>query len=777
MNERIRRLDRAWSEPSTWLRYGGAVIASFAAAAARLALDPVLGVHSPYLPYILAVVVAARFGGRGPGVASTVFSALSAMYFFLPPRHSFAVADYEASAGLALFVVVGFVVSMVVGRLRESLLSIARSEADLRQKRRLLDLSHDAIISADSNRRITRWNAGAMEMYGWTPNEALGKVLYDLLRTIGSTSAAEIDAILLREERWEGELNHIAQDGHKLVVESRQVLVRGAANEPIGILEINRDVTERKRAEGESRQANEQRRLALESADMGTWAVDVASGQVVWDERCARIFGFAAGGQVEFSELIARIHPDDRVTVEATVKEAVSATSGAAYDRQVRVVWPDESVHWVALHGRGSFEAEGAGNDRSVVRFVGVSVEITERRNAEERLRQTQKLETIGLLAGGVAHDFNNLLTVIMGSASAAMEEHPSSRHYPSIVAASQRAAYLTKQLLAYAGKGQAVVKIIDLSEFVSQAEGLLAASIPKRVKLSFNLATDRPCLEAAETHIEQILMNLVINAGEAIPLRSDGLIQVSTSRCEITPELARRQSTAYDVATGAFVCLEVRDNGAGMDESTRAHIFDPFFTTKFTGRGLGLAAVSGIVRTCRGFIDVQSSPGLGTTFRAYLPASVKASATESTPIVARQRLSGYSTVLVVDDEEMVRRLACTALSSHGYAVLEARDGMDALHLLADAPTLPALVLLDLAMPVMGGDELAPILEMKYPGLKIILTSGYPEEDARANFTSGSVIGFLQKPYTVRALLEQIGEAVGRGLGQNSEIIQFPETG
>ena len=246
------------------------------------------------------------------------------------------------------------------------------------------------------------------------------------------------------------------------------------------------------------------------------------------------------------------------------------------------------------------------------------------RRQAEERLRQAQKLESIGILAGGVAHGFNNLLTVIMGRAAATLAECPSCHHVEAILAASERAAKLTQLLLQYAGEAHMVVEIVNLTKLVAQSKGLLAVFVPKRVSVTFNLSKDLPRIEVDPKGIEQVLMNLVINAGEAIPPDGDGPIEITTSSCEVPPEMARRHSKAYDVAAGAFVCLAVRDNGDGMDDATMARIFDPFFSTKFTGRGLGLAAVHGIVRTSKGFIEVRSKPGAGTTIQVFLPASRK---------------------------------------------------------------------------------------------------------------------------------------------------------
>jgi CheY-like chemotaxis protein len=267
--------------------------------------------------------------------------------------------------------------------------------------------------------------------------------------------------------------------------------------------------------------------------------------------------------------------------------------------------------------------------------------------------------------------------------------------------------------------------------------------------------------------------MNLVINASEAIPPGTDGRIEVTTSGCEVTPETVIRHAQGYDVQPGRFICLGVTDNGSGVDEATLAKIFDPFFSTKFTGRGLGLAAVQGIVRSCRGFIDVHSSPGAGSTFRVFLPASAEqpvAAASVGAPLgTSRRQDRRPATILVVDDEEMVRRMTCMALRDQGYEVLEANNGQSALQLLAAAATLPGLVLLDLTMPVMGGAELVPILNHDYPGLRVILTSGYSEEDARRDLSPGAIADFLQKPYTFKALTEKVEAALNSG-GPNQEV-------
>jgi len=641
MSARVRQVGREQRrlslDLSAGFKYGVAAVAVSIACSVRFLLDPVLGRRAPYLPFALAVIVAARFGGRKPAFAATALSALGILYFFLEPLHSLAVANPADGVGLALFVVVGALISLLVGHLRESLLSAARAE--------------------DAVRRLS-----------------------------------------------------------------------------------------------------EQRGLALEAAKLGAWDYHFDTGDVFWDERCRNMFGIPTGSQIDYDAAIARIHADDREATNEAVKQAIAGANGGAYQREFRIVWPDKSEHWVESHGHVFFE--GHGDQRRAVRFVGVNLETTERRNAEERLRQTQRLESIGLLAGGVAHDFNNLLTVIMGRAGEALAERPTCEHSQAILSASERAAYLTRQLLAYAGKGQTITKLVDLTELVSQSTQLLSVSVPKRVRLSFSLSGDLPCLEADPSQIEQILMNLVGNAGEAIPPKTDGQIEITTNRFEVTPEMARLHSQGYDVAPGPYVCLEVRDNGEGMDGPTVARIFDPFFTTKFTGRGLGLAALQGIVRAAKGFVEVRSSPGHGTTFRVFLPASGKKRAMESARSAPRKQLHAASTILVVDDEEMVRKLASMTLRRYGYEVQEAQDGKEALRVLADSPSPPSLALLDLAMPVMGGDELVPILGAKYPDLKIIMSSGYPEDEARRVSPNTVIAGFLQKPYTAVALAEKIAQVL-----------------
>ena len=922
--------------PGVVWRYGIAVAAVFAATSLRLALNPVLGVQEPHVPFAFAVIVAAWFGGRGPGLVATALSALSLNWFFLEPRHALAIARPEEIWALSLLVATGAVIALLVGRLRESLLARARTEEALRRQAQLIDLSHDAVITTDSQRRIITWNKGAEEMYGWPERDVIGKVLSQLLQTVSPISFTEIDEILHRERRWEGELSQTARDGRRLEVDSRQVLFGSGNGLLARILEINRNITERKQAEEALRASEARFEFVLEAARLGAWELDPASHMAWRSPQHDAIFGYSALlPEWTYEMFLDHVLPEDREEVDRKMRQA--ATS-AHLQFECRIRRADGAVRWIWVQGRSQHEPQGRplrlsgivrdvtarkkmeedlrqseeqfrtlanampqlcgmanpdgwffwvnqrwndytglapkqsegwgwlsaldpessrealeswrhsiaagepfesvfsirgadgvvrpflsrampvrdregkvarwfgtmtdisgqrktedalrkahreelartkeleaimdavpvamfvsrdpecrtiiGNrsaykllreppganlsksapegERPTCRMmrdgreisphelplqkaaatgqpvydvelelafedesrgnlignavpfldaegrsrgsVGVFVDITERKQSEERLRQAQKLESIGLLAGGIAHDFNNLLTVIIGNADCALHKYPSIEEIQPIMSASERAAELTRQLLAYAGKGQFVAMTFNLSDLVSSSTQLLSASLPKRVELVFHLSEQELPIKADPSQIEQVLMNLVINAGEAIPPHTDGRVEIATSICEVTPEIVRAHAPAFDARPGRFVCLEVTDNGSGMDEATLMQIFDPFFSTKFTGRGLGLAAVQGIVRSCGGFINVHSSSAAGSTFRVFFPAAGKKPAAEI-PVGARPGGSRrwdrrQSAILVVDDEEMVRKLACMALRSHGYEVL-----------------------------------------------------------------------------------------------------------
>jgi PAS domain S-box-containing protein len=388
--------------------------------------------------------------------------------------------------------------------------------------------------------------------------------------------------------------------------------------------------------------------------------------------------------------------------------------------------------------------------------WLEITRDLTERKRMEAQMREAQKLESLGVLAGGIAHDFNNLLTGILGNISLALEMGVAGSPVRDLLAnalrASEAAALLTKQMLAYAGIGPFVLAPCDLSKAVREAVRLVRSSIHGNVQVELSLSDHLPSIQADETQLRQIAMNLVLNASQAVG-GPDGKILVRTATQTIESEAAAASAASYDVGhpqPGHYVVLEVRDSGAGIDTSVRAKIFDPFFTTKFTGRGLGLAAVSGIVRALNGAVQVETHAGDGTTFRVLFPAP-RAPGLAAGPVSG----PGYP-ILVVDDEEIIRQTAETILRARGYEVLLAEDGHQAVELFRKAEGRIALVLLDMTMPVTSGEMVFRQLKEIGSEVPVIVSSGYSEQEAVRRFGGLGVADFIQKPYTVTRLIEKV---------------------
>ncbi len=393
---------------------------------------------------------------------------------------------------------------------------------------------------------------------------------------------------------------------------------------------------------------------------------------------------------------------------------------------------------------------------------MALITDITERRKAEDRLWQAQKLESIGLLAGGVAHDFNNLLVGVVGNASLAQELLPSGKAaelVEGIIKSGEQLAHLTRQMLAYSGKGRFVVEALDLSDLIPEISGLVHPSISKKIAVQFELEPNLPRIEADRGQIQQIFMNLVLNAAEAIGGNS-GLISIRTGIQTLDEGYIRRNPEVTALQPGRYVYLEVHDDGCGMEEATKARIFDPFFSTKFTGRGLGLAAVSGIVRGHQGGIIVRSRPGEGSSFKVLFPVTEHANAIP--PAGTREtNLLGTGTVLVVDDEELVRGVTKSILERYGYQVLLADSGPAALDVFKRHPENITMVILDLSMPKMDGKAVLLALQEIRPSVKVVVASGYSDDEVMKLFSGQHVSGFLQKPFTSTQLAETVKGALG----------------
>ena len=456
-----------------------------------------------------------------------------------------------------------------------------------------------------------------------------------------------------------------------------------------------------------------------------------------------------------FVELVAGAEQTSIEDLAARVRRAASGQpqlfEWAARDGDGRGFWVEVNLKRAVI-----------GETRCVLAVVR---DITSRKQAEEarrkletRMQQAQKLQSLGLLAGGAAHDFNTLLTVILGYADLALRDagadSPVCPPLREIKKAAERAAELTRQLLAYSGRGHLAAQRLDLNALIEEMAHLLKVSISKVAALEFDFAADLPAIEADPGQIRQVVMNLITNASEAIG-EAGGTIRIATGVVDADRAYLSESYLDEALPEGRYVYLEVSDTGCGMDEQARERIFDPFYTTKFTGRGLGLAAVLGIVRSHGGAIKVHSQPGKGSTFRVLLPCPT------GTYRPAGQGAESHSgqaggTILVVDDEESIRELAERLLRSAGFTVLTAANGAEAVSIFRQHAEEIAAVLLDMTMPGMDGQATFQELRKVRPDVRVILSSGYSEGDAASRFAGKGLAGFIQKPYTYETLMAKL---------------------
>ena len=459
-----------------------------------------------------------------------------------------------------------------------------------------------------------------------------------------------------------------------------------------------------------------------------------------WNLGAEQIFGYFEAEAV--GQHIALLMPADRSHEESDIMERIRHGGLVKHFETLRRRKDGKEIH-VSLTISPVLDAA-----QKIVGASHIARDITERRELEEQLRQSQKLESLGVLAGGLAHDFNNLLTGIMGNASLMIGDlgmaDPAGARLDEILRASERAALLVRQMLAYAGKGRFVVGPVNLAADVAEVLPLVRTSISRLVNLDLQLDPNVPALEGDRSQIQQLIVNLTTNAAEAIGDRRGTITIMTYVRDDVEPQ----------------VVLEVRDTGCGMDAETQARVFDPFFSTKFTGRGLGLAAVMGIIRAHRGSISVESAPGKGSMFTVVLPAM--APSDQAVSAEALPGLHGHGNILVVDDEDLVRGMARLTLERCGYTIELAADGKAGVEAFAARPQDFAAVLLDLTMPEMSGEEALERIRRIRPDVPVLLSSGFSEGEAVRRFQDRGLSGFLQKPYTATALARKVQHALRR---------------
>jgi nitrogen-specific signal transduction histidine kinase/CheY-like chemotaxis protein len=397
-----------------------------------------------------------------------------------------------------------------------------------------------------------------------------------------------------------------------------------------------------------------------------------------------------------------------------------------------------------------------------------IATDISDRKHAEEerlhlerQMQHAQKLESLGILAGGIAHDFNNLLVGVLGGTDLALKHipptSPARALLEDVIRVAHQAADLANQMLAYSGKGRFVVAPLDLSTLVREISQLVDASVTKKVQTHYELDEHLPATEVDSAQISQIVLNLVINAAEAVGEEA-GTVTIATGSMECTTEQLAGLYLGGQAEEGRFVYLQVKDTGVGMDRETVRKIFDPFFTTKSTGRGLGLAAALGIIRGHRGAVEVDSAPGRGTTITVFIPASEREATNRPETPAEQGDWTGSGTVLLVDDEEVVRSVGAEMLGGLGFDVLVAEDGRRGVELYRQRADEIVLVVLDLTMPEMSGDDVLREIREIRGDAAVLISSGFDEQDVSRRFAEGGPSGFIQKPYLLETLSRKVRE-------------------
>ncbi len=627
-------------------------------------------------------------------------------------------------------------------RSRAALETARQQEAQLAS---IVEHSNDLIFAHDLDGVVFTANAACKEQFG---SDIIGKNVFDIVAPEHLPRAKSMLATKLMQGGntiYEADAIDMAGRRHHLEINSKLISTAGKS---VAVHAIARDLTVRKEAETKldllikAIHASHEGIMVLDADGVVEFANPAAA--TLYRKPLNRMIGASAadlrGGQ-----------PGD-----ATYREIISTVKrGDTWCGEMLFHPHDNEERLVARRISPIMDGNG-----KVHHQICIDRDITEAKQRDRQMEHTQRLESLGILAGGIAHDFNNLLTAILGNASMAersMDNGGDLRtHLNRINEASQRAAELCKQMLAYSGKGHFVIKPVNLSELVGDMTRLMEVSLSKQVQMRYDLQADLPLIDADPAQIHQVILNLITNANEAIGDRH-GEILFSTGVMQAKRKYLAATRTGEQLPAGEYVYFEVSDSGCGMDKATMEKMFDPFFTTKFTGRGLGMSAMLGIIRGHHGAILVDSKPGKGSTFRVLLPVSAE-SATQQHAAAAADAGSdhGQGAILVVDDEAHIREVACMMLEEVGFDTIPACNGEEAVALYRQRLAEVDAVLLDMTMPKMDGKACFAALLNINPEVKVILSSGYSAEEINEQFADHPPASFIQKPYTPESLQQRI---------------------
>jgi two-component system cell cycle sensor histidine kinase/response regulator CckA len=625
-----------------------------------------------------------------------------------------------------------------------------RKEEDLLRLAAIVECSEDSIIATDLNGRITDWNAGAEKVFRYSRAEAVGMPVTIIAPPERRHEPFET---LAKIRKGAGvirlETVRMRQNGRPVHVSLTVSPIRDQAGRLTGSAAIARDITDRIEMEAALRRSEANFRSVIENSPYGALRTLPDGRILLANPAVARMLGYGSESELLGFNMASDIyrHPQDHA-------KAIEQARDTEYLKDVEVEWKHRSGSPIMVRFSSHVVKNQAGE---IDHFDLMVQDITKQRSLEEQLRQAQKMEAIGRLAGGVAHDFNNLLGVIIGYSELALDQidpaHSVRGQVEQIRKAGERASTLTRQLLAFSRQQVLDTKTLHLNAIISDMAQMLLRLIGEDIKLQTKLDSELHAVRGDQSQIEQVIMNLAVNARDAMP--QGGKLMIETRNVSVEEEGERRTS----IAPGDYVLLSVSDTGVGMDAETQAHVFEPFFTTKARGKGtgLGLATVYGVVKQSDGYISVYSEPGVGSSFKIYLPR-VQPEPKLNQPPDADLPCEGSETVLVVEDEASLRTFTCALLQKSGYTVLEARDGEIAITLAQQYEHPIHLLLTDMIMPGMNGPLVAEKLASLHPESKVLFMSGYTGFVGRGLIAPRSAL--ISKPFTREELLRKIRQAL-----------------
>jgi two-component system cell cycle sensor histidine kinase/response regulator CckA len=700
-----------------------------------------------FFAFLTAIAISSWFAGWRPGLTAMLLS------FAVVAVLEYHVAQARAAGLVTLdlaFVFTSGLIWIIASSSRASTMELRKSNTKFSG---VVQISEDAIVTVDESHAITLFNPGAEKIFGHRAEDVIGRPIHLLLpERYRAMHAAHMNKFFASSDtlRAMGErtvIRGLRNDGNEFPAEASIAKFK-AGSEMILTVRL-RDISQRMQAE----QGLRQLAAIVDSSEDAIISQSLDGVITTWNSGAEKMFGYAAAEIVGLNASML-LPPKFREELSQQVEQVKKGAS-----------WKGETVR-VRKNGKhidvGLSISLLKGEKGTSSGLSMIARDITERKRLEEELRQSQKMEAVGRLAGGVAHDFNNLLSVIVGYGylihANTTPDHPAHASAQEIMTAAGRAGALTRQLLAFSRKQVLQPEVLDLNSVLKNMDEMLPRLIGEDIDLRIMRGKDLRRVKLDPVQLEQVIMNLVVNSRDAMP--NGGKLTIETA--DVTFDA--QDAVHHGVSPGQYVLLAVSDTGEGMDEKTQELIFEPFFTTKEPGKGtgLGLSTVYGIVSQVKGHIWVYSEPGNGTTFKIYFPATAEAVTEDHVAFGSKPALCGTETVLVVEDSELLRNLITQFLRDSGYKVLIATDGQQALKVAGEWAETIDLLLTDVVMPVLGGQELAAKLSAKYPGLTVLFMSGYTNSALMHQGAMDGDRSFLQKPFSPDVLLARVREVLDR---------------